>query len=343
MKSSKNTEQSNLFWLSYANLMTALFFVFILIMSAISVKYFIAQNILKTKEQAKFEAISNLKDQEGKNISIQRLNEILKSELISINNKNLELQKANKALKSKINLLNDSFKQSEEANRTINSLKDENLELKSQIELLKSDLTNKKDTQNSKDELISTQKNLYSEIISEINATKISLQSISDLKSNLILELKKNIKNSADINLKNDKIIIKTSKFFEKGKSDLKSDKKQILKETLNRYFEIIFSNQQIIQNIERIEISGYTDSGGSYIKNLELTQNRANEMLKFINSFINDDNIQKFLVAYGRSYNNPIIKNGNEDKEASRRVEIEIKFSQDSAIKQLEKLLKYK
>ena len=81
MKIDKNNEDQSSFWVSYADLMAGLLFVFMLLIGAVVVKYVLTQNTLENKEQAIITALANLKDAQGKNFTLEELNDALKSEL----------------------------------------------------------------------------------------------------------------------------------------------------------------------------------------------------------------------------------------------------------------------
>jgi len=95
MKIDKNNEDQSSFWVSYADLMAGLLFVFMLLIGAVVVKYVLTQNTLENKEQAIITALANLKDAQGKNFTLEELNDALKSELSKISDENINLKKSN--------------------------------------------------------------------------------------------------------------------------------------------------------------------------------------------------------------------------------------------------------
>ena len=102
--------------------------------------------------------------------------------------------------------------------------------------------------------------------------------------------------------------------------------------------------DEEIRSNLDSIIIEGHTDSDGSYMYNLELSQKRAYEVMDFIYSWDESDNelLQKYLSASGKSYSEPILdKNGTENKEASRRIEVKFSISNEKAINEIERFLK--
>ena len=63
MKIDKNSPESSTFWVSYADLMAGLLFVFMLLIGAIVIKYVLSQNTLESKERAVLAALASLQDE----------------------------------------------------------------------------------------------------------------------------------------------------------------------------------------------------------------------------------------------------------------------------------------
>ena len=101
-------------------------------------------------------------------------------------------------------------------------------------------------------------------------------------------------------------------------------------------------NNDEIRENLDQIIIEGHTDSDGGYLYNLELSQNRAFAVMDFINSWNKDERLQKYLIASGRSYTQPVMRRGVEDKDASRRIEIKFTLSNKEAMEEIRKFLQF-
>lgn len=125
---------------------------------------------------------------------------------------------------------------------------------------------------------------------------------------------------------------------FDNNQSILKSNFKEILDDFYPRYIAIL-NKPEYRDNIEEIRIEGHTDSNGSYFHNMELSQNRTRAVLEYCMSLMRPDQIEwakNYITANGLSSSHPILKNGIEDKELSRRVEFRVKTN---AEKQLEEI----
>ena len=101
-----------------------------------------------------------------------------------------------------------------------------------------------------------------------------------------------------------------------------------------------IYNAIQTYKNeIENIVIQGHTDSQSfagiknsdvQYMKNMELSLQRANSVASYMfNTKIDEKynkKLKKILVVEGKSYSEPILTNGKEDFNKSRRVEMRLK-----------------
>jgi len=101
-------------------------------------------------------------------------------------------------------------------------------------------------------------------------------------------------------------------------------------------------SNQAIKPNIKTIVIEGHTDSDGGYLYNLKLSQDRALSVMNYLLTLpiSKKYNLQKYLTASGRSYIDRVLLDGEEDKDASRRIEIKFRLKNQNALYEIEKIL---
>lgn len=126
------------------------------------------------------------------------------------------------------------------------------------------------------------------------------------------------------------------SMLFDNNEATLKENFKEILNDFYPRYIAIL-NKPEYRDNIEEIRIEGHTDSNGSYFHNMELSQNRTRAVLQYCMGLMQPDQIdwaKNFITANGLSSSHPIMHNGVEDKDLSRRVEFRVRTN---AEKQLE------
>lgn len=127
------------------------------------------------------------------------------------------------------------------------------------------------------------------------------------------------------------------SMLFDEGEAILKPNFQEILNDFFPRYIAVL-SQPGYRDNIEEIRIEGHTNSNGDYYSNMELSQDRTRAVLQYCFSLMSDKQIiwlKRLVTANGLSSSHLILnKNGEEDKNLSRRVEFRVRTN---AEKQLE------
>ncbi|KEA46638.1 chemotaxis protein MotB [Campylobacter mucosalis] len=353
MKFNKNHSDQT-FWVSYADLMAGLLFVFMLIIGGVVVKYLLSQNELENKEKTIVRTLENLKDEQGKNLSLDKLNHILKDEIKKLDAYNLELKNKNEVIVVELEALKTRLQALSDLNYNItaqnNELNTSVSELQTKIIVLNSELN---DVNSSNEKNLAQIANLLSQIsdkdakynilAKDLNATKTHIKNLTGIRIKVISVLKEKLGDSIEIDQNSGALRLNSSVLFDRAKAELKDEAKVSLKNTLDKYFDILLNDPEISKNIDQIIIEGFTDSDGTYMRNLELSQRRAYAVMEFINSYNQDERLRRLLIASGRSYNDLIIKNGKEDKNASRRIEIKFSISNKDAIKEIEKFLEQK
>lgn len=169
---------------------------------------------------------------------------------------------------------------------------------------------------------------------------------IQEVKQNLAREnatktLQENLKKEdikATVDLVSGIVKISDLELFELNSYKLSDKGKKYLSKFAPAYIDSLFSNDCLNQNIEKIIIQGHTDSqtfagqyteDEQYMKNMELSLNRAFEVANFITSTsynkINGNQLRKMILVEGASFSEPVIVNNKEDYAKSRRVELKL------------------
>lgn len=313
----ESKEDSN-FWIAYADLMAGLLFVFILLIGAIVVKYVLTQSDLK-------EIKDNLNKQEAR---LEESKEELRNKEAIVFKLSSDLNNASSALnlansqKAELEANITNYKQlSKDLNSTLDNKDKQILILLGQLE--------------KKDEEL---KNLQE----DFQKAKEKVQNLGLIRENLSKELQSKLDDNITIDEKTGSISLPAEVLFDKDSYVLKNEAKTSLRKILSEYFDAILEDPKIFSNIENIIIEGHTDSDGSYIYNLDLSQKRAYEVMNFIYTFYKSDKLQKLLMASGRSFSDPVFVNGVEDKDKSRRIEIKFSIKNDNALKDVEKFFEF-
>ena len=415
MYDKKQNNEEN-FWISYADLMAGLLFVFILVIGAIIIKYLYAQTDLKTiktdlDEQKKAlnlseEELSNKKrklailnkelyeiqeekihlsfelaksknkfnetklelekerqlalklsnDLENKTKNLQLSNEQIKNITAILEDKENNIKLLNKSIEDEKNLLLLKMKEINLNIEEIDKLKallfDYELKETEQNEIkekLSSKVKNQENMISLKDEellmlenKLLIQSKIHQKLVEEFDITKVKIKHLTGIKINVISKLKNKLGKSINIDDKSGAITFSSNILFDQGKYTLKEESKKELSIILKKYLQALLDDESIRKYIHSITIEGHTNSDGTYLDNLALSQQRALEVMQFLySSQIADKNLlEKYVNASGRSFSDIVFKNGIEDKDNSRRIEIKFRIKNEAAIKELQNFL---
>ena len=149
-----------------------------------------------------------------------------------------------------------------------------------------------------------------------------------DLASQLTQSVKENLEGmDVIIDESTGQITFNESTMFDIDSYELKSEAKKMLNEFIPKYINTIYSKYS--ENVDKIVIKGHTDDSGNYLYNLDLSQQRALSVAKYIVSseigeYKYKEDVLLDIEAIGRS-EAELIKNedGSINQDASRRVEI--------------------
>lgn len=335
-KDQKNDEN---FWISYADLMAGLLFVFILVIGAIVIKYLYTQNTLEKEKAAlnqsqeelinKNEVLSKLNDllKKIEDEKSQLVNQLSKSdEALALNNQELQ--------KLKDLLLNYELKEKEQVESTN--------KLTSELEVSKNSITLKDQELTVLLNRLLEQEKAHQKTVEEFDITKAKIKSLTGIKINVITKLKEKLGKSINIDEKSGAIKFSSNILFDQGAYKLKDESKKELNQVLKKYLTTLLDDKEIRKYIHGITIEGHTNSDGSYLSNLELSQQRALEVMQFLyeSNTINKDLLNKYVSSSGKSSSDLIFKDGVEDKDASRRIEIKFIIKNEEAVKELQNYL---
>lgn len=142
----------------------------------------------------------------------------------------------------------------------------------------------------------------------------------------------------AQVDLSSGIVKLSDLQLFELGSYQLSNDGKAFLNKFIPIYLNAVYSNPKTADKVVNIVIQGHTDSQSfagvsskdlQFIKNMELSTQRANEVAKYM--FYTPYNkaysakLHKMLVVEGKSFSQPVLVNGKEDYDKSRRVELQL------------------
>ncbi|MEZ4694543.1 MAG: OmpA family protein [Aliarcobacter sp.] len=336
-KEQKNDEN---FWISYADLMAGLLFVFILVIGAIVIKYVYTQNnlekekaALNTSEEAKSKLFYEL-------AKAKNLYETTKS----------DLDKANENLKDKENKISLNLAEIEKLKALLLEYELNIKEQKDASEQISTMLSEKENVIKLKDEeltlladklLVQTQ--IHQKMVEEFDIAKLKIKNLTGIKLTVIAKLREKLGKSINIDEKSGAIKFSSNILFDQNEYKLKEDSKKELSIILKKYLNTLLGDKEMKKFIESITIEGHTNSDGTYLSNLALSQQRAHAVMQFLyeSNIIDRNLLSTYVNSSGRSSADLILdSNGNEDKDASRRIEIKFTIKNEEAIKELQNYL---
>lgn len=144
---------------------------------------------------------------------------------------------------------------------------------------------------------------------------------------------------------------------FDYNSVELKTEFQRILEDFFPRYVRILL-NDQYREKIAEVRIEGHTDSVGSYMYNVDLSQRRTANVLDFL--FYGHNSLYASLsrdyqellrywftttgFSYGRTLDNQgeltLISKNPEDSDRSRRVEFRIVTKSEEVINQMIRMI---
>ncbi len=142
-------------------------------------------------------------------------------------------------------------------------------------------------------------------------------------------------------------MLLDSSVLFDYDATELSEEGQNVLASVLPIYCSVLMQDEYF-PYLAEIIIDGYTDSSGGYAYNLQLSQRRslavADYLLNLSSGFLSDENqteLREHLTVNGHSSSNLILdENGNEDADASRRVEVKFRLKDEEMIEELRALL---
>ena len=185
------------------------------------------------------------------------------------------------------------------------------------------------------------------ESIEEIAITYNRLQ--SDLYEDLKREFKDDLpKWAAEISRETLSITFREPEvLFEQGKAAMKEKFRNILIDFFPRYVKILTS-EKYKADIEEVRVEGHTssewatlaDAKVAYFNNMALSQQRTRAVLEYVLNLIavapNFAWLKGRLTANGLSSSKPVLEDGRENREKSRRVEFRVRTNAEKRIVQI-------
>lgn len=327
-----NDDAQHNVWRSYSDMMSGLLLLFVLIMAVCLMQ---AQKNYNDKlaEQA-----TRVQTQEELDKTQQKLNE-QESEL---SQQSMTLTDLQNALESQALTLNQRESELSAAQATL-------AQQESELEARDAALAQSQQDLTAAQQQVAASQEKLDEQTQLMAAQQAKIDQIVGVKADLIAALNREFQSNqinVDIDSQTGAMTLESSVLFDYNKSELKDEGTAVLESVLPTYCKVLLSSEYS-DYVSEIIIDGYTDSTGNYISNLQLSQDRAFAVAEYLlnnDSFLSEDQqkaLSEKLTANGRSSSDLIYdENGNEDQEASRRVEIKFRLKDEEMIAELSQII---
>ncbi len=308
-------------WISYSDIMAALVLVFVLFL-VYNLYHYNQLLTIKTRELEQQQSLvlsqqNQLEEQAGILI-VQQAN--LDAASAALTQAQLDLADREEELQQQTIILIGKMDELEEAKATLASKETElnNLQLQ-----------------------LATQKTLFDE------QTK-RLEEMVGVRSSIVRELSAVLSQShiaAQVDPNTGDITLDSKVFFQTNSSEIREDGKTLLDRFVPVYLNVLLQDQYR-DYVGEIIIEGHTDSSGTYLKNLQLSQSRALSVVQYCLSMPSlsaqqRSLLQQILTAKGRSSNDLVYNtDGTENMEASRRVEFKFALKDAEMISEMNMIL---
>jgi len=198
---------------------------------------------------------------------------------------------------------------------------------------------------------LSLQQSKIEEQAALLAAQQMEIDKLIGLRSRIIEELRDELRGAgldAVVDKKTGAIAFTGAVLFDSGKNELKDSGKDLLNAFIPVYVRTLMSEENE-GYVGEIIIEGHTDTDGSYLHNLALSQERALAVATYClgpelggMSSREKQVLQSILTANGRSFADPVyMADGMTiDKEASRRVVFKFRMKDSEMIDQMSLIL---
>ncbi len=235
----------------------------------------------------------------------------------------MKFEKIQQTLENKIEILNSRY---DELSRKNTMLSGELTNMKRNLEQLQTQLSKKKDKQDSKKE-----KRADKPDSKKINNTKsIKEEILASLKRVFLGNPYYNDDGSLDFHIP-DLFALNSTKYNKRKISRIEKD--------YEKYISTLLSNEVWKKAVSSIIIEGYTDSSGDPELNLMLSDKRASNIRDYLASLPISQKygVEKIMISKGMGSKNPVFVDGIENRNMSRRIKMRFALDTNKTLEETE------
>lgn len=184
-----------------------------------------------------------------------------------------------------------------------------------------------------------------------LESQAVQIEQIVGIRGQLIEELNREL-TANKIQIQADRatgaIAFASTVLFARDNDELSEEGKAFFRSFMPVYMEVLLQDR-FRDHIAEIIIEGHTDDSGSYLHNLELSQNRAGSVAEYIlnddGGFLDGDTVAalKSLITVNGCADRDLIcqEDGTIDADKSRRVEIKFRLKDQEMIQEMDQILR--
>lgn len=357
-------------WISYSDMMAALLLVFVLILCYSVYQYFLMLEtktaeldeqsaLLNVQQNTLAEQQNTLNEQQlilnNQEVTLNEQRKVLAEQQVQLETQQAELATQQSALMIKENELTSALTQLEKQQSL---LADQTLTLEEQQKLIlvaqqalaskEEELLAANEELGKKQEALNDATILLGEQQYAMDQQQKKLDDLVGVRTQIVRELtdalnRSNLRASVDANTGD--IMLESAVFFDVGKNAIKEGGQEFLQRFIPVYLGVLLQ-PDYAEYLGEIVIEGHTDTSGTYLVNLELSQERALSVAAYCLEMpqLTEQQLtflRSILTAKGKSYSDPIYhSDGSVNMDASRRVEFKFRMKDSEMIDEIRRIL---
>ena len=371
----RQSGEKNSFWLSFSDLMSALVLVIILVLFYILYQYFLMYDDYEARRDQMVVLQASLEQSEADIAAQQAALDAAQSDLTAAQTELDEKTAALNSAQDDLTAAQDELTAAQEdlavqqmlleaaqaaAQKTQEELDAQEAQLQvtltqldeqqAQLEAQQSQMATQQSQMEAQQAQLAAQESQIAEQQSQLAQQQRQIEDLVGVRTQIIADLSSALREaniSATVDPTSGAIALASDVLFATGESELTDEGRSRIDAFLPVYLDVLFSDEYR-GYVSEIIIEGHTDSVGSYISNLLLSQQRAYNVASYVLAdgypYISEatrEHLRQVTTANGRSESDLIYDaNGVENQSASRRVVFKFRLTDEQMVAQLQSIL---
>ena len=357
----RQSGEKNSFWLSFSDLMSALVLVIILVLFYILYQYFLMYDDYEERRDQMVVLQASLEQSEediaAQQAALTAAQEDLTAAQTELDEKTAALTTAQADLLS----AQDELTAAQEdlavqqmllqaAQAAADKTQEELDAQEAQLQVTLAQLDEQQAQLEAQQSQMAAQQSQIAEQQSQLQQQQQQIEDLVGVRTQIISDLSSALREaniSATVDPTSGAIALASDVFFATGESQLTDEGRSRIDAFLPVYLDVLFS-EEYRGYVSEIIIEGHTDSVGSYISNLLLSQQRAYNVASYVLAdgypYISEEtraHLRQVTTANGRSESDLIYDaDGTENQSASRRVVFKFRLTDEQMVAQLQSIL---